>query len=285
MMVENVRELIPVRLREQLAQIASDGDINIAYSGGLDSRFLAFCSMKLSFRVQLLTVSGPHIDPDDTKQALAYARDWGLPVTTLFFDPLRDAEIQQAADKRCYVCKKRMFAGMISKVVPGILCDGTNASDQTVYRPGRLALKELGVRSPLLDAGVDKSAIRSLAHTLGMPEADQAARPCLLTRFPYGMQLTAQQLQLVAAGERFVRMSPWGKGLRFRLRFPDMSTPVLHWDVASVRPLTGAQVEDLRRELIKAFPDALSGLRIEAVQTLSGFYDRPNSRVPSLAET
>ena len=84
----------------------------------------------------------------------------------------------------CAVCKRHIFTELLRIAGDAQLCDGTNHSDLAVYRPGRKALEELGIRSPLAEADISKDEIRSLGAALGFRNPGQMARPCLLTRFP-----------------------------------------------------------------------------------------------------
>ena len=149
-----------------------------------------------------------------------------------------------------------------------------NASDLTVFRPGRKALEELGVLSPLAEAGLSKADIRRIGAAIGLPAPDQAARPCLLTRFPYGVTPPREALDTVAEVEAFLETLPDAAGLRYRLRYP-AGRPELHWEKSDA--LTEERLGRIALALFKAFPDALKGLTMRTFETLSGYYDRPNS--------
>lgn len=190
---------------------ARHGRICIAYSGGLDSRFLAHAARLAALDPLLFHVSGPHVPARETIQAEARAAASGLRLCKVACDPLELPEVRANGKERCYYCKRALFsrlcaeAGRAAALAPGdgnfCLCDGTNLSDRQGYRPGLRALAELGVRSPLAEAGLDKPAIRELAALTGLEQPDQPSRPCLLTRLPYGVRPTAALLDRIDALE------------------------------------------------------------------------------------
>lgn len=186
----------------------------LAFSGGLDSRFLAHASRAFlpGHSLRLVHVRGPHVPEDESREAEAWARARGHELMTLPFDPLSIAGVRANGADRCYHCKKAMFSGIGRALAAcpddgrqkAVLCDGSNASDGLSFRPGLAALRELGVRSPLAEAGLDKDAIRSLAAKSGLDRPHQKARPCLLTRFAYGLEPDADILAALERAERAV---------------------------------------------------------------------------------
>ena len=265
---------LPMALKEALTRASKDGLVTLAYSGGLDSRFLAFAAKRLGFTVRLLHISGPHVAPGDTEEALNYAKSMGLSVELVHIDPTNLMDLVNAGRARCYVCKRHLFEALLKVAGDFPLSDGTNASDCLVYRPGRKALQELGIHSPLAESGITKDAIRRLGRYLGFEAPDQAARPCLLTRFPYGVCPTKAQLTLIAEVEHWIATHPTYQELRFRLRFPDGVTPTLHVEEDSVKAVGSENLEDLKEALQQVFGSRLEQLSIETQTTLSGFYDR-----------
>ena len=267
---------LPVALVEALRSASRSGEIAVAYSGGLDSRFLAFAAKKSGLTPLLYHVTGPHVAPAESESALSHAQEMGFPVTVVPFDP-SVLDLAKAGRARCYVCKKTLFSGLLKRLAedrPGLpLCDGTNASDLTVFRPGRKALEELGVLSPLALAGLTKADIRRIGAEIGLPAPDQAARPCLLTRFPYGVTPPREALDTVARVEAFLETLPEAKGERYRLRYP-AGRPELHWEKTAT--LTPERLEQIGALLRARFPSELTDLTMRTFETLSGYYDRPN---------
>lgn len=267
---------VPEALLKALTAASRDGRLALAYSGGLDSRFLAFTAHKVGLTPVLLHVAGPHVAPAETKAALAAAREMGFTVECFDFDP-STVDLAAAGSARCYVCKKALFSRLIARLAeksPRLpLCDGTNASDLTVFRPGRQALIELGVRSPLAEAGIAKADIRRLGAAWRLPHPEQAARPCLLTRFPYGVTPSLDAFRTVAEVEAFLETLPEAVGLRYRLRYPE-GKPSLHVEAASVA--TNETLALVKAKLFERFPALRPTLTIRTFTKLSGYYDRPD---------
>lgn len=209
-----VRPLPPdARLQRLAARLRGlPGRVFIAYSGGLDSRFLAYAACRAGCAPTLLHVSGPHVPGRESGLAVARAGRMGLPVRVLFSNPLDLPEVRANGRERCYFCKRALFARLLAEARAAggqaiTLCDGSNRSDLQGYRPGLRALAELGIRSPLEEAGLKKADIRELAALSGMEAPDQPSRPCLLTRFAYGVRPTPELLARVDAAEQAVEES------------------------------------------------------------------------------
>ena len=197
------------RLRDVLKNTAENNRLCIAYSGGLDSRFLAFFASKCGLEVELLHASAAHVSPSESQNAVDRAQAMGLTVRVVH-PPLPSPEALAAAGRnRCYVCKRSIFA-FLKKEASAPLCDGSNASDALVFRPGSRAIKELGVHTPLADASLTKSMIRAAAALLGVPDPQQPAQPCLLTRFDYGDAPDARRLRLTQQVEDFLARTESG---------------------------------------------------------------------------
>ena len=258
----------------------------LAFSGGLDSRFLAFAAHRLGYSVMLLHVHGPHVSPQES----AFARNWAalhtLPLTSLFVDPLEDERIVTNDKRRCYFCKKHLFEALlcVSGTLP--LCDGTHASDTTGYRPGRMALRELGIHSPLETAGFKKDDIRRVGSEIGMDMPWQKARPCLLTRFPYGVRADAHLLHALAEAEEqlaaLLNKYNQNAGLSsgdepdFRVRITALTPPgadvEIHIQEKNCVTQSEAFLEECRHLFHKTSPLRL--LTIRYPKTLSGYFDK-----------
>lgn len=249
------------------------GPFTLAYSGGLDSRFLAHAARSAAVPVSLVHVRGPHVAPAESEYALAWAKSAGLEVKVLHLDPLGLREVAAGTTERCYACKRMLF-GHILAASAGPVCDGSNLSDAGQFRPGRKALLEYGVRSPLAEAGLTKDMIRSLGRRTGLSRPDQQARSCLLTRLPYGRRPDARLLARLAEGERVVEEMLAAAGYAdfpFRLRFCDTNRHELHLgrEIHSI-PL----LEELERALGASGFSCISVLHM---RDLSGYFDRTNA--------
>lgn len=198
-------------LRRMLEGFSADG-VCAAFSGGVDSALLLTVLSELHARkpFPLLAVvfSTPFHTAEETASAMDQAKDLGVQAELVERDVLSDPVLRDNPKDRCYHCKRSLFSEMKRiAAARGIrnLVDGTNADDTQVYRPGRRALEELGVLSPLALCGFTKDDIRAAARALLVPVADKPSSPCLATRFPYGTRLTDEALRQVERGEAVLR--------------------------------------------------------------------------------
>ena len=198
-------------LRRMLEDLSSDG-VCAAFSGGVDSALLLTVLSELHARkpFPLLAVvfATEFHTVEETASALELAEELGVPAERVDRDVLSDPVLRANPKDRCYHCKRNLFSEMKRiAAAHGIktLVDGTNADDTKVYRPGRTALEELGVLSPLALCCFTKDEIRAAARELLIPVADKPSTPCLATRFPYGTVLTDEALRRVERGEAVLR--------------------------------------------------------------------------------
>ncbi len=253
-----------------LADISKLGKLTLAYSGGIDSRFLAHAAIHAGAHIELAHACGPHVAPEETRFALDWAASRGLAARTLRFDPLSLPEVAAGGRERCYSCKRRLFE-QIMDVADGRVCDGSNASDVAQHRPGARALRELGVCSPLAESGLTKDMIRALARWTGLERPEQQARACLLTRLPYGLAPESSLLARLAEGEKIVeetlRMAGYDE-FPFRLRLCDAGGHELHLGRAIDAPLLLLGLNELLHAA------GFSGIAVRVVPELSGYFDR-----------
>ena len=151
------------------------------------------------------TALHPH---EDCEVSARVCREVGVDHRIIRIDEFRDAGIEDNPADRCYRCKLLIFSkikDMAEDLGASCVIDGTNIDDTKVYRPGLRALAELGIRSPLKDAGFTKEDVRSLAKERGLSTASRPAAPCLATRFPYGTHLTPEKLRTAEEGETFLK--------------------------------------------------------------------------------
>lgn len=253
-----------------LQRLRNAGPFTLACSGGVDSRFLAHAARLAAVPVSLVHVRGPHVAPAESDCALAWAKSAGFALRVLRLDPLGLPEVAAGSTQRCYACKRFLFQRILADAA-GPVCDGSNASDAAQVRPGRRALLELGIRSPLAEAGLTKDMIRALARETGLARPDQPARACLLTRLPYGVRPDAPTLAGLAEGERIVEEALAAAGhedFPFRLRLCSANRHELH---------LGGEIHST--SLIEELKDALRGagffcISVRRMDDLSGFFDR-----------
>ncbi len=163
-----------------------------------------------------ITFTGPHTVPGELAAAWALARRLRVRHVVRRFDPLRLPEFRHNRRERCYVCKRAIIqeAQIIAGQEVTALWDGTNLDDLAEERPGFRAVRELGVESPLLAAGLGKAAIRVMSRDLGLDQA-RPSQSCLATRFSYDTELTEENMSRVGQGEAWLRQRGFG---RVRLR-------------------------------------------------------------------
>ena len=262
-------------LQHILDETADNGRFALAYSGGLDSRFLAHAAKLLKFQPVLLHVTGPHVPPEESDFARSWAKEQQLDFREIPVNALSVPAVAEGARDRCYACKYAMFSRLAQECdLP--LCDGTNASDASAYRPGIRAVRELGVVSPLALAGMTKNDIHLTAEETGMTLPWQKARPCLLTRLPYGTRPDAETLADLAEGERAVRRALEEAGLPqvdFRLRLVAPDRLELHLTASDMASLP----EDLGAALLQSVHAAVPNRTqpvLSVQESLSGFFDR-----------
>lgn len=184
----------------------------VAFSGGVDSSLLLkLLCIKAKSRGTLVYAIAAHTElhpSGDLEIAKRVAEESGAAFTVLKLQELKEADIVNNPIDRCYRCKKLLFKEIKRKAEElgaKILIEGTNLDDTKVYRPGLKAIEELGIKSPLKDAGFTKKEIRKLAATYDISVADRPSTPCLATRFPYGAVLSLEKMKKVEQGEAFLR--------------------------------------------------------------------------------
>ncbi|MCK5595636.1 ATP-dependent sacrificial sulfur transferase LarE [bacterium] len=196
---------------QQLKKILTEmGSVLIAYSGGVDSVFLLKIANDVlsDDKVMAVTASSFIYPACEMKEAETIAKKINVKHLVIKTDELSNQKFAENSVDRCYWCKRNLFsklAALAKKYKLNYVLDGSNYDDTKDFRPGRKAVEELGVRSPLEETCFTKDEIRSLSERLGLPTWNKPSLACLASRFPYGMRITKENLAKVDQAESFLR--------------------------------------------------------------------------------
>lgn len=226
--------------------LASYGTVAVAFSGGVDSCLLLYVAhLVLGDNALALTAIAPMVSTQERNDAKNFCQRYGIKQEFCEPEVMTLDGVRHNTPNRCYECKKEIFTTLLGLAnAHGIdtLVDGSNTDDLGDFRPGTRALKELKIKSPLLEAGLSKENIRALSRKLGLESAYKQSNACLATRFPYGTELTSEKLLLAEKAEK--ALADYGFS-RLRVR--------IHGEIARIEvPLEDFEhvVKDPQREKI-----------------------------------
>jgi uncharacterized protein len=230
--------------------LASSGRLLVAYSGGVDSAFLAWTAHQvLGAQMRAVIADSASLARTHLEEALTFAREHGIPVDVVETRELENPEYSRNDAMRCFHCKDELFTVLeqyCSENKFEAIAYGVNADDQGDFRPGQQAARQHRVLAPLLDAALGKNEIRELARQAGLEVWDKPASACLSSRIEYGRAVTPEALQAVERGEEALR----ALGFRqFRVRHHG---EIVRIEIAG-EELPRALTSEMARELASIF--------------------------------
>lgn len=200
LLIANLKELAP---------------LVIAFSGGVDSTFLVAAAKEAGVEYEAVTVNTPFVPEREIREVEQLVQEMELQHQQLKIELKELEKAVENTAERCYHCKKVIFNQILDYAAEKTVVEGSNLDDTGDYRPGRKALKELGIKSPLLKAQLSKKEIRMLSKELGLVTWNKPSLSCLATRVSYDNQITAERLEKIELAEELLRRNGFHQ---FRVR-------------------------------------------------------------------
>ncbi|MDX2038222.1 MAG: ATP-dependent sacrificial sulfur transferase LarE [Isosphaeraceae bacterium] len=250
------------------------GRVAVAFSGGVDSSVVARAAFDaIGDRAIAVTAVSDSLAAGELEEAEALARRIGIAHRVIRTEEFADPNYLRNNPDRCYFCKSELY-GRLSNLAEAlgvdVIASGANLDDAGDHRPGMKAAAENGVRHPLLECGLDKTAVRALARAWDLPVADKPATPCLSSRIAYGEEVTPERVRMIDQAESWLRK----RGLRLiRVRYHKGDLARIE---VPIEELPALARDEVRNELVAAMKAAgfkfvtldLEGFRSGSLNTL-----------------
>jgi uncharacterized protein len=248
----SLESAVPLESKDAALDAALRGlpSLIVAYSGGVDSAYLAYAAHRaLGAGALSVTADSPSYPERHRALALRLAREFGFNHLVIQTAEMARPEYRANPANRCYYCKHELYSHLSTiardRGIP-VIADGSNADDRGDYRPGRQAAREFAVRSPLDEAGLTKDEIRELSRRAGLPTWDEPASACLSSRIPYFSEVTDEKLRMIERAENVLH----DLGFRIcRVRHHDTVARLELGQGEIARALEPATAETIDREL------------------------------------
>ena len=244
--------IVEDKLNRLRTYIKNLGAVAVAFSGGVDSTLLLYVAKEqLGDKAIAFTCYSQSFPEREAKEAHEFCENMGVRQVIVTLDQLQIPGFVENPKNRCYICKRKLFETMRTEAERcGItaVIEGSNVDDEGDYRPGLIAIKELGVLSPFRSCGLTKKEIRELSKQLGLPTWKKPSFACLSTRFVYGERITTERLRRVELAEQKLYELGFAQ---FRVR--------MHGNVARIEllaeDLEQVTKEEIRSRIVETFTE------------------------------